>query len=396
MREIALSRLKRNFQQSVKYLSLVFNDFFILALVFMLGALMFWYAQTLKIIPQNRWYYRPILAAVLCLPMLTGRLVTLFKPADQQFLITMDHEIKDYLRLMLGYSMIVPALLIVGLWSIMLPFATLKAGINSFDYLILLFSLLVLKFDQLVVKRNQLLDPAWQVFNQIFLLQAIVLVFLGTYQSLILFAASVLYLSCLRVSVKYFDWLKAIELEQQRKATIYLIFSMFTDVKERKVNVKRRKYLDIFLKKNWHGQTPTEFLLSRSLLRNPEYLNLLVRMTIFALLVSFLVQSAQWSLAIACLVSFLTAYQLAPIAHEYDRNLLFRIYPIQTGLLQKDASLVAKKALLLQSVLVGLVNLLLYFAAFGLANLAVVVFAFIIGQIYLPYKIKQVKQRKVI
>ncbi|WP_304231012.1 ABC transporter permease, partial [Lactobacillus kitasatonis] len=55
MRELAKKRLNENLRQSVKYLTLVFNDFFILALIFLVGALMFWYAEAMKTMPTNLW-----------------------------------------------------------------------------------------------------------------------------------------------------------------------------------------------------------------------------------------------------------------------------------------------------------------------------------------------------
>lgn len=58
---------------------LVFNDFFIIALIFMFGALMFWYAQSMKTMPANLWFYKSIVGAILWLPLLAGHLVTLVK-----------------------------------------------------------------------------------------------------------------------------------------------------------------------------------------------------------------------------------------------------------------------------------------------------------------------------
>lgn len=65
MNNIAKKRLNENFKQSVKYLTLVFNDFFILALIFLFGALMFWYAQSMKIMPSNLWFYKPLVGILL-------------------------------------------------------------------------------------------------------------------------------------------------------------------------------------------------------------------------------------------------------------------------------------------------------------------------------------------
>ena len=47
MDKLAKARLRANLKQSLQYLSLVFNDFFVLALLFLVGALMFWYVQSL-------------------------------------------------------------------------------------------------------------------------------------------------------------------------------------------------------------------------------------------------------------------------------------------------------------------------------------------------------------
>ena len=92
MRELANRRLSENLKQSVKYLTLVFNDFFILALIFLFGALMFWYAQAMRVIPNNLWFYKPLVGFIMWLPLLAGRLVTLLKEADMQFLFTQDEQ----------------------------------------------------------------------------------------------------------------------------------------------------------------------------------------------------------------------------------------------------------------------------------------------------------------
>src|SRR5699024_4519428 len=84
-----------------------------------------------------------------------------------------------------------------------------------------------------------------------------------------------------------FNWRYAVESEKARKDRVYSIFSMFTDVEEKQVTIKRRKYLDFLLPKAIAKENPNLFLYRRSLLRNPEYLNLLVRMTVFAILISW-------------------------------------------------------------------------------------------------------------
>lgn len=126
MDKLAKARLRANLKQSLQYLSLVFNDFFVLALLFLVGAVMFWYVQSLKQLPTGKWYYPLLAALLLWLPSLTGRLVTLLKPADQQFLLTQDRYFASYLSKMRRYSLILPTLLLLLMAGVVFPFALVE------------------------------------------------------------------------------------------------------------------------------------------------------------------------------------------------------------------------------------------------------------------------------
>src|SRR5699024_12264667 len=126
-----------------------------------------------------------------------------------------------------------------------------------------------------------------------------------------------------------FNWRYAIKTEQARKDRVYSIFSMFTDVAEKQVTIKRRRYLDFLLPKSLAKENRNLFLYRRSLLRNPEYLNLLVRMSVFAILGSWLVEDGRWALGLACFVVCLTVYPLLPMAAELDCKLMYRVYAIE-------------------------------------------------------------------
>ena len=60
MVELAKKRLEENIKKNLRYLRLVFNDFFVLALIFLFGGFMYWYAQNLPKIPANLWAYKTI------------------------------------------------------------------------------------------------------------------------------------------------------------------------------------------------------------------------------------------------------------------------------------------------------------------------------------------------
>lgn len=399
MRELARKRLNENFKQSVKYLTLVFNDFFILAIIFLLGALMFWYAQAMKTIPNGLWFYRPLVSIILWLPLLTGHFVTLIQKADMQYLFPQDKKMREYLKPMLRYSLVLPYILEILLAGIVFPFATVKAGMSIYSYLILLWVVLVEKLWMLEIEESNLYFrkkvPMW-VLN----LTALVMVFLANI-SLLGFALSTLSLvifdpNRLKDDNRMFDWRYAIETERARKDRVYSIFSMFTDVSEKEVAIKRRQYLDFLLPKSIAKENPNLFLYRRSLLRNPEYLNLLVRMTVFAVLISWLVQDWKWALGLSCLVIFLTVYQLLPMANEFDGNIMYRVYPIVRDNRGKDLVKVLNIGLLIQWLLISIfwVILLPIDRHLWLSIAVLLIFTAIINYGYLPVRVKRQKIRR--
>ncbi len=90
---------------------------------------MFWYAEAMKTMPTNLWFYRPLVGFILWLPLLTGRLVTLIKEADMQFLFTQDEQMNEYLKPMYRYSLVLPFILEVLIGRDRLSVCYNQAGI---------------------------------------------------------------------------------------------------------------------------------------------------------------------------------------------------------------------------------------------------------------------------
>ena len=398
MRDLAKRRLQENLRQSLKYLVLVFNDFFILALIFIFGALMFWYAQAMKTMPENLWYYRPLVGILLWLPLLIGKLVTLLKPADLQFLLPEDENLASYLQPMLNYSLIVPTICLALIAGIIFPFATIKAKIEPLDYVFAVFAVFLAKVMQLKIMEYNLFfnrKISISILN-IFLL---LLFILGMFKpKSMIFIAGLLLIIVIIFILKpqhaaLFDWQFAIEQEEKRKNVVYNAFSMFTDVKERQTNIKRRKYLDFLLPQNLARENPNKFLYRRSVLRNPENINLVVRMTAFAILISWLVQNWPWALGLSCLVVFLTIYQLVPMVDEFDTNVMYRVYPIARTKRGLDLVSALTGIMLVQWLIISISWLITLpislhlFEAMGI----LVVFSYAVLRLYLPAKVKKRK-----
>lgn len=402
MRELAKKRLSANFKQSTKYLALVFNDFFVLALIFIFGAVMFWYAKIMKVLPAGKWYYPLILAGILWIASLPGKLVTLFQEADRQFLFTQDDAVQDYLDEMRGYSRLLPAILIGITAAILYPFASLKVGLNGSNYLFLVLALYWGKMaEQQVVSQEFTFDhrvkrASWLIrgLNLAMLLAALYLIpqIAGIVILIPVAASFFLKKRGEKRQGQVFDWQYAIDYETERKDLVYAAFSLFTDVREKRVNIRRRKYLD-FLLPSLKKETANSFLFRRSLLRNPEYLNLLARMTAFIVLISLMIADWTWTVPIAFLILYLTVWQLLPLAKNYDRNIMYRVYPIDQAKKGQDLSRVLSWALFLQAIVVAAVWLIALPKEKILSVGLLLLWTLLLAKAYLPYKTKEVEKR---
>lgn len=391
MQKIANKRLNSNARKQIHYLALGFNDFFVLALLLIFGALMFWYAKSIQTWPRNLWYYSPLLALVFSISFGFGSLVTLFEYADQQFLLSLDDQLEFYLKPMLKYSMVLPTIILLLVGGIAFPFAFLRMAIHPINYLILLVDMLLLKHVQHLLQEHSLYFNDKLHYNTIaFAVIGYFLILLGISQPLVLLAIIVVAMVyIIRQPLQGFNWNKAISQESQRKDRIDNFYSMFTDVQDKKITISRRKYLDFLISRK--KQTANMFLFQRILLRDPEYSNLLLRMIVFALLLIFMIQDYKLNTFLAAIVIFLTIYQLLPVANIYERNMMYHVQPISRSSRAVDLAKVLQKFILLQWLLISIG--LVISSAGNLQSLLYILGLFVLTLIllyvYLPAKIGQ-------
>lgn len=393
MSNIVKKRLQANLKKQMHYLTLVFNDFFILALIFMFGALMFWYAQNIKTWPNNLWFYKPLIAVVLTAVTSIGHLATLFQKADIQFMFNQDNWMMYYLRPMIRHSMYLPTLLIVLVAGVLFPFAVTRAGIPGHSYVFIALGLILTKFIQLKLIARSFYFNDYQLYNP-FLFFLLVLVIL--WLSLVYVPYLYFFLAVIGAIIvnflpqgNAFNWNYAVEYEEHRRDIVDNFYSMFTDVPDKKIKISRRKYLDFLI--NRKKQTSNTFLYQRALLRDPEYSNLLIRMTLFSLLLSWALQNYLWAAGFAALVIFLTMYQLIPIGTVYEHNMMYHVQPIPRERRGQDLARVLQKGMILQWIVIS-IGLVIFSPEKIYALLTVIIllaFTFILLYAYLPVKIKK-------
>ncbi|MCR1917261.1 ABC transporter permease [Lactobacillus taiwanensis] len=396
MTDLIKNRLNKNFKKQTHYLTLVFNDFFILALIFLFGALMFWYAQNIKKWPNNLWFYKPLLALIWTTTLGIGHFATLFNRADEHFLFNQDSEMKDYFKPLYLHNMILPVVLIILITGILLPFATMRAGFSIGGLIFIMIGLIASKNLQFKLIVRSFYFNKHDYYNTWLFLGinfiVLYLSFLGHYPNPLIYTTLAI---AGGIGVDYlprgkiFDWYKALDYEERRVDLLNNFYSMFTDVADKKVHISRRKYLDFLIKKD--NQTPNTYIYQRVLLRDPEYSNLLIRMIIFASLLIACLQDARWAIASGALIIFLTLYQLIPLGTVYEHNMMYHVMPIPFKSRGQALRKVLQKGMLLEW---GLVSLgLIIFSPQKLEAfegvLLLLALTFLLLYFYLPSKIEQ-------
>ena len=396
MTDLIKSRLNKNFKKQMHYLTLVFNDFFILALIFLFGALMFWYAQNIKKWPNNLWFYKPLLALIWTATLGIDHFATLFDRADEHFLFNQDNEMKVYFKPLYMHNMILPVVLIVLVSGILLPFAKMRAGFSIGGLIFFVIGLVASKNVQFKLIVRSFYFNKYNYYNTWLFLGINFLVlylsFLGPYPNPIIYTiiaidawVGVDYLP----QGKMFDWYKALDYEERRVDLLNNFYSMFTDVPDKKVRISRRKYLDFLIKTT--DQTPNTFIYQRVLLRDPEYSNLLIRMILFAILLIACLQDAGWAIGTGALIIFLTLYQLIPLGTVYEHNMMYHVMPIPFASRGQALRKVLQKGMLLEWGLISLAIIIFSpqkLEAFG-GIIALLALTFLLLYFYLPSKIEQ-------
>lgn len=393
MSDLYINRLKKHFQQNIKYLTLVFNDFFVLAIIFLLGGFLFWYSQALKQMPTGAWFYPLIVFVVLAIPLFIGKLASLLKPADSYYLFTEDNQMKDYLKKAQNYSMLVPTIVILLVAGLLFPFATAKANISLLNYGGLVIGLLLAKYNQFQNQsRNFFISEHFQIAQKylffVELIEILITILIG--YPLLLVAEMIWFIVLRANSGQLFMWTPAIEFEERRQEVVNGIFSLFTDVKDRPIKIKRRKYLDFLLDLD-QTKNPDQFLFARSLIRNPDSLALVIRMTTFGVLLGLVINNPIWLAILETLVIYLTIYQLLPLYHQYEQNMMYKILPIDPKNKISAFKKIASRAILIETAILTIVALIVLANKIQTLEYFVVVWIIVILliQFYLPKKVQK-------
>lgn len=387
MNNLWKKRLNLYLKRMIKYYRYVFNDHFVIALLFLLGGISYTYSNFIKSLNVDLSYpwAKPVVIIVLLVMLQFGKVGTLIDEPDKVFLLPQEKGMREYLMKAQKRAWVSNSIIQIVVWIVLLPFIYYGVHLNLVESIILLLSQVALKVAQVNLFFIRALEAKYQAGKYSLILNYVVpliVYMLGLYAS-IYFALGItvgliLYLKSLPKN-KIIQWNYLIDVEKLRLMRKYSFFNLFTDVPQVKKKAKRRKYLDWLIPKfkNVYG-----YLFIRAIIRNGEYSGLYIRLTVIEFIVLLFIPKFWLSLVIGMLFIYLIGFQMLPLYKYFDDNVFVHLYPLETNSKGKEfksillALLIINAFLATIAVYIAIQNLLLSGAFLALVLVESILFVY--------------------
>lgn len=387
MNNLWKKRLNLYLKRMIKYYRYVFNDHFVIALLFLLGGISYTYSNFIKSLNVDLSYpwAKPVVIIALLVMLQFGKVGTLIDEPDKVFLLPQEKGMREYLMKAQKRAWVSNSVIQIVVWIVLLPFIYYGVHLNLVESIILLLSQVALKVAQVNLFFIRAFEAKYQAGKYSLILNYVVplIVYtLGLYAS-IYFALGItvgliLYLKSLPKN-KIIQWNYLIDVEKLRLMRKYSFFNLFTDVPQVKKKAKRRKYLDWLIPKfkNVYG-----YLFIRAIIRNGEYSGLYVRLTVIEFIVLLFIPKFWLSLVIGMLFIYLIGFQMLPLYKYFDDNVFVHLYPLETNSKGKEFKSILLALLIINAfisaiaVYIAIPNLLLSGAFLALVLVESILFVY--------------------
>ena len=387
MNNLWKKRLNLYLKRMIKYYRYVFNDHFVIALLFLLGGISYTYSNFIKSLNVDLSYpwAKPVVIIVLLVMLQFGKVGTLIDEPDKVFLLPQEKGMREYLMKAQKRAWVSNSVIQIVVWIVLLPFIYYGVHLNLVESIILLLSQVALKVAQVNLFFIRAFEAKYQAGKYSLILNYVVpliVYMLGLYAS-IYFALGItvgliLYLKSLPKN-KIIQWNYLIDVEKLRLMRKYSFFNLFTDVPQIKKKAKRRKYLDWLIPKfkNVYG-----YLFIRAIIRNGEYSGLYICLTVIEFIVLLFIPKFWLSLVIGMLFIYLIGFQMLPLYKYFDDNVFVHLYPLETNSKGKEfksillALLIINAFLATIAVYIAIQNILLSGAFLALVLVESILFVY--------------------
>ena len=328
------------FLKNAKY---IFNDHAVIVLFFLFGALAFQYSNWLSGLTQGLvgiWVHL-IWALMMTAGVFITGLASHILAADLVFLLPMESKFTDWFRAALNHSLLLPSAIIILMVAGSYPLLMAMVGYSVIELIVLVVILICFKSAHL----NIILE-SWRYTSDRVIRIHKILLYLVVFATVLLASYVTPYL-CLGLALVYliaihftgirpfsdgkkgWHWDKIVAVEQARQQQIKRGLALFVNMPQASVSIKRRSYLDGFIKKINRGDNPYAYLYSRAFWRASDYFPLWSRMTLIGILYLIFVTNNHWlNVLVILLIQYFSHFQILPMAKKMNQHILLQIYPI--------------------------------------------------------------------
>lgn len=334
MNKVWHQRLAAYHKELFRYAKYIFNDHFIIAVLFLLGGLGYEYAQLLRMPVTHQLQWGALLVTVCCVVITTnlGCWMTLMKPADWVFLRPETVRMNQYLRTAWGYNLAVGWCVPFLGGIIITPLLFHVLGVSRGSVVFFIAGVVIMR--EVVItagyRRSMLLDePGWQkqlMFRGGLPVVSGLLLLVNPWVALITVLVWLVSGLILARQQGMIQWQQVITTEQHRMQRLYRIINLFVTVPQVTVRAHRRRWAD-GLVRLLAGQDAMQGLVARAFVRSGDYLGMFIRLLLVGTVGVMVVHNGWLAIALAVIINYLIIFQLFPLEHHFDNSIFVRITP---------------------------------------------------------------------
>ncbi|WP_100011409.1 ABC transporter permease [Lentibacillus sediminis] len=361
-------RFSAHLKELSRYLRYIFNGHLMIAMLFFISALAFYYQRWLTMLPEN-FPVALIIGAGLGLLVSYSPVRTLLKEPDLFFLIAAENKMNAYFRNALIYSFVIQLYVILLVAAAFGPlyFAAFPERTGEV-YLWTLLVVLVFKVWNLLanwwmlrirdagVRRLDLTARTLMNIAVFYFLVRGEVFFAGV--ATLLFIGVFLYDYSQAKKQPGIAWDLLVEKDQNRMHAFYRFASMFSEVPHLKSRVKKRQWL-VSLVSNmpFAAARSYDYLYRITFIRSGDYLGMYLRLVVIGGLFIYFIPNLWISLLFAILFLYLSCFQMMALYHHHRTIIWLDLYPLEQKLRQRSLVTLLFQLTFAQAVLFALVFL---------------------------------------
>lgn len=354
-------------KETSRYLRYIFNGHLVIVFLFLLGTAGFYYQEWIKTL-GSEFPAAIIMAVLLALVLTYSPTLTFLSEADKIFLLPLETRLGDYFKRGMILSLVLQSYLLLIILALVMPMYVKVSGTSFSIFIPYLILLVVMKGLNLLIRWKVGYDidsSTHKVDSTVrFFVNGVMLYLLFSGANLILIVVPAVVLVLLTIFYhrqakdKGLKWEHLIEQEEKRMGAFYRIANLFTDVPKLKDQVKRRKWLDMFLGNVSFSQKNTfSHIFLRTFFRSGDYWGLFLRLTIIGAIAIYFLTYGPGQTILALLFLYLTGFQLLPLWNHHQHKLWLDLYPVGITAKEKAFTKLLTMIMVIQTGVFGLVIL---------------------------------------